>query len=381
MGVVLRPGFWIAVILAPVLAFGQAPRQLSATVSPAPAVVSNGLPPSPEIAPAASPEATEEPAVSPTVPQESPHAEVVDDPVDGEPVPAALAARRPLAVVIENHPAARPQWGLSLASRVYEALTEGGITRYLAIFGPRDADRIGPVRSARIQFLDYVLELDAAFAHVGGSANALDLIPELHIRDLNEFRYAAPYRRVRRPQLSFEHTVFASTRALRVLIDRRGWGGPVSIAHPVWKDDPAPDLRPPRQTVTVDFSKPAYRVVWVYRSETNDYQRFLAGVPDTDAATGEVVHAKSIAIAVIPRFHGRTLIGEDTWTFADIGSGRAWVVQDGTVAEGRWQKPSRADRLRFLGPAGEEQAFDRGQQWVEIVPPEVAPVVAAAASR
>ncbi len=372
MGVVLRPGLWIAIILVAVLAFGQAPRQSLATVSVEPPAMP-AVSPEPPVAP--------EPGVSPTVAQDPPRPGVVDDPVDGEPVPAALAVRRPLAVVIENHPAARPQWGLSLASRVYEALTEGGITRYLAVFGPRDADRIGPVRSARIQFLDYVLELDAAFAHVGGSANALDLIPELHIRDLNQFRYAAPYRRIRRPQLSFEHTVFASTRALRALIDRRGWGGPVSIAHPVWKDDAAPTLRPPGQTLTIDFSTPAYRVAWVFRPETNEYQRFLAGLPDTDAATGEFVYAKSVAVAVIPRIHGRTQIGEDTWTFADIGSGRAWVVQDGTVAEGRWQKPSRTDRLRFFDAAGEEQAFDRGRQWVEIVPPEVTPVIAAAALR
>jgi len=303
----------------------------------------------------------------------------VDDPVDGEPVPEALAARRPLAVVIENHPAARPQWGLSLASRIYEAITEGGITRYLAIFGPNDAARVGPVRSARIQFLDYVLELDAALAHAGGSANALDLITTLRIKDLNQFRYADPYRRIRRPELPLEHTMFASTRALRELIDRRGWGGRVSITHPVWKDDASPGLRPPGQTVSIDFSTPAYRVVWVYRPEANDYQRFLAGVPDTDAATGEVVYTKSIAIAVIPRVHGRTRIGEDTWTFADIGSGRAWVVQDGAVDEGRWQKPSRTDRLRFLSAAGKEQAFDRGRQWIEIVPPEVTPVIASAA--
>ena len=306
---------------------------------------------------------------------ETARVQLVDDPVTGEPEPEDRAARRPLAIVIENHPNARPQWGLSLASRVYEAITEGGITRYLAVFGANDADRVGPVRSARTQFLDYVVELNAAFAHVGGSANALDLIEALRIKDINQFWNARPYRRIQTPHLAFEHTVFASTTALRVLIGRRGWSARVSLDHPTWKDDPAPCLRPPSQTVTIDFSTPAFRVSWVYRPSFNDYQRFLAGVPDVDAATGQVVSAKSIAIAVIPRVHGRTRIGEDTWTFSDIGSGKAWVVQDGTVAVGRWQKPSRTDRLRFLDAAGGEQAVDRGRQWIEIVPPEVIPVI------
>jgi hypothetical protein len=298
----------------------------------------------------------------------------VDDPVNGEPEPEDLAARRPLAIVIENHPNARPQWGLSLASRVYEAITEGGITRYLAIFGANEADRVGPIRSARTQFLNYVVELNAAFAHVGGSANALDMIETLRIRDINQFQHARQYRRIRAQGLAFEHTVFASTRSLRGLIDRRGWGAPVSIDHPAWKGDAPQDLRPPSQTVTIDFSTPAFRVAWVYRPASNDYQRFLAGMPDFDAATGEFVFAKSVAIAMIPRVHGRTRIGEDTWTFSDIGSGRAWVVQDGTVTVGWWQKPSRTDRLRFLDGSAGEQAFDRGRQWIEIVPPEVTPV-------
>jgi hypothetical protein len=50
------------------------------------------------------------------------------------------------------------------------------------------------------------------------------------------------------------------------------------------------------------------------------------------------------------------------------------VIQDGTVTVGWWQKPSRTDRLRFLDGSAGEQAFDRGRQWIEIVPPEVTPV-------
>src|SRR5438445_1028910 len=202
---------------------------------------------------------------------ETARVQLVDDPVTGEPEPEDRAARRPLAIVIENHPNARPQWGLSLASRVYEAITEGGITRYLAIFGANDADRVGPIRSARTQFLNYVMELNAAFAHVGGSANALDMIEALRIRDINQFQHSPQYRRIRAQGLAFEHTVFASTRSLRGLIDRRGWGAPVSIDHPAWKSDAPPGLRPPSQTVTVDFSTPAYRVAWVYRPAFNDY--------------------------------------------------------------------------------------------------------------
>ena len=46
----------------------------------------------------------------------------------------AWEERRPLGIMIENHPDARPQYGLASADVVYEAVAEGGITRFLAVF-------------------------------------------------------------------------------------------------------------------------------------------------------------------------------------------------------------------------------------------------------
>ena len=303
-----------------------------------------------------------------------PRALLAEDPVSGEPVAPALMSRPLLAVIIENFPDARPQWGLSLTSRVYEAITEGGITRYLAVFGPNyDADRIGPVRSVRTQFLDYVLELDAPVAHVGGNSDALDVIHTLQIKDLDEFHYAAAYRRIFKPHLALEHTMYTSIQALRAVAGQRATGDEAD-GHAPWKEDVPFESRPAAQDATIDFSFPEYRVVWRYRRDGNDYQRVLAGSPDIDAATGVPVTARSIAIAVVPRVHGRTRIGEDTWTFSTVGSGRAWIVQDGAVTEGQWQKRWRTDRLRFYDGTGHEVPVNRGRQWVEIIPPEVSPV-------
>ncbi len=303
-----------------------------------------------------------------------PPLQIPADPLAGEPVPSEVAHRRLIGIIIDNHPAVRPQWGLSAASRVYEAITEGGVTRYLAMYGPRDADRIGPVRSARTQFLHYASELDVSLAHVGGNEDALVLIDQLHLDDLNQFQYPEAYRRIFRRGVAFEHTVFTSTEALRSLVTRNGWGEVPPLDPPRWKDDLPAERRPASQQVTVNFSDPRFRVSWGYRPDSNDYERMLAGAPDIDAATGTVLTAKVIAIAVVPRTRGRTRIGEDTWTFSDLGSGTAWVIQDGTVVEGIWRKSSPTDRLRFFGGNGAEIAFDRGPEWIEIIPPEVTPV-------
>jgi len=106
--------------------------------------------------------------------------------------------RRPLAVMIENHTEARPQSGLSSADIVYEAVAEGGITRFMALFYCNLADiQVGPVRSARTYYLDWLGEYDALYAHVGGAntpgpADALGQIIRYEVKDLNQFSIGFP---------------------------------------------------------------------------------------------------------------------------------------------------------------------------------------------
>ncbi|MBM2821184.1 MAG: hypothetical protein HW405_944, partial [Candidatus Berkelbacteria bacterium] len=111
-------------------------------------------------------------------PKKTTPAETTTNLLEGTQTDKTLAGRHPLAIIIENHPAARPQIGLDKASIIYEAITEGGITRFMAIYGPRDADKIGPVRSLRTFFLDWSHEYQAFLAHVGGNIDALDRVPQ-----------------------------------------------------------------------------------------------------------------------------------------------------------------------------------------------------------
>lgn len=71
----------------------------------------------------------------PVVPEE-PEKIAYTAPLTGLPVDKPASAR-PLAVMINNAPTARPQSGLSQADIVYEVLAEGGITRLIGIFQSR----------------------------------------------------------------------------------------------------------------------------------------------------------------------------------------------------------------------------------------------------
>lgn len=135
--------------------------------------------------------------------------------------------RRPLGIMVENSTDARPQSGLSSADVIYEAVAEGGITRFLNIFYCDDAKYIGPVRSARIYFVkllqgygEYPLYAHVGGANTDGPADALGEIDDLGwagYNDLNQFSVPFPnfwrdYDRL--PNRATEHTVYTSSAKL-----------------------------------------------------------------------------------------------------------------------------------------------------------------------
>ena len=96
---------------------------------------------------------------------------------------------RPVAVTINNHPLARPQSGLSDADIVYEFITEGNVTRLLAIFQSELPEQIGPIRSARDYFIDMAKGLDAFYVAHGYSPDALALLNSGYVDHVNGMRY------------------------------------------------------------------------------------------------------------------------------------------------------------------------------------------------
>ena len=98
--------------------------------------------------------------------------------------------------MVENSLAARPQSGLSQAGVVFEALAEGGVTRFMALYQDTTPTNVGPIRSARPYFIEWAMGFDAAYAHVGGSPVALSDIKAWNVQDLNQFYYGGYYHRI-----------------------------------------------------------------------------------------------------------------------------------------------------------------------------------------
>lgn len=278
-----------------------------------------------------------------------------------------LASRRPLAVVVENHPDARPQSGLSQADLVYETVAEGGITRFLAIYQTRQAENIGPIRSARTYFADIANELGAVFAHVGGNSDVLaDLKANQWPRLLNLDQFFNDQLFHRISQRPMPHNVYSSVEKLYSFTKTDE--AQEQKSYPEWLYTDAFAGSPGADKVVVKFSEPAYEASYVYSSSKAAYERYLAGRPHLDAEGNSPIYTKNIIVQSVRTWSVKT---DTPLSIAmDLSSGGpAYVFAQGRVVVGAWKKASDG-RTRYYDSAGKEIGLLRGVTWVELVPEE-----------
>lgn len=287
--------------------------------------------------------------------------------LNGTLVPADIAERRPIAVVIDNHPDARPASGLSEADVVYETLAEGGITRFLAIYQTKAPENVGPIRSARVYFNELAAEWGAIYAHVGGNSDALAVLKTGSypgLANADQYFYEPYFHRVK--TRSAPHNVHTSIDQLRQLAKDNQWSTQTEAA-PWTYQQPSPQDHSNEQAITIPFSTPKYTVSYTYDPVKNVYIRKLGGGTATD--NGVAIAPTNVLIQFAQSFPTKTdTIGSISFNL-DRG-GKATIITNGVAVKGSWKKV--AGRTRFYTETGAEVTLSPGQTWVEIVPVELA---------
>ena len=300
--------------------------------------------------------------------------------------------RRPLAVMIENHDDSRPQSGLSKADVVYEAVAEGGITRFLTIYycaASAFDTLLGPIRSARTYYLDWTMEYDASFVHVGGAAcdasvdpraRSLCQIGEYGIRDIDQWGYYGGYPYFWRDYdklghpVATEHTMHSTTEKLWEVAKKAGYEAEdeegISWADNFrpWRFKEEAEEKGEVDKIEIDFWKghEDYSVSWQYDIETNEYKRSHTTEEHLDFNTKEQLKAKVVVVQktkeIGPVDEHKHLLYQTT------GSGELLVFQDAKVIKGKWAQKDKASRTIFYDSQDREIELNRGKIWVEIVP-------------
>jgi hypothetical protein len=302
----------------------------------------------------------------PVTKQEEKSETPVKAPLTGLATDEEKAKRRPLGVVIENSPEARPQSGLLEADVVYETVAEGGITRMLAIYQSKDSSEMGPVRSARFYFIDWLSELSAVFVHVGGNIMALDEIAAKKIPDINQFYWSGYF--WRDSARYAPHNVYTTTAKLYAAIKKAGYDKSFELRKLNFKEEPALEQRGVAQNISIPFSTPLFTVGYAYDRTNNDYVRSLAGVLHKDKRTGQAIRAKNIIVQFESITNIKSRDGVTTGKIGTIGTGKAIIFQDGKATVGSWKKDSRNSQTVISDSTGVEIKLNPGQTWFEVVP-------------
>ncbi len=285
----------------------------------------------------------------------------------------ALLDRRPLAIKVSNFPrSARPQAGLSRADLLFEYYTEGGSTRFMAMYYGQEADRVGPIRSARVEDTRIVPLYDAILVHVQAYQDVWDQMYNSGIDFINEFPAACPAICRDANEKIKENSAFGNTAELtkyagivRLLRGRPNLNGMLfDSATPAGGGDAA--------SLWVRFSAAAL-AEWRFDAVSDSYLRFSenesgALVALNDRVTGRQLSVANAVILFVPfnRFVGKTTTAE-MWDLNLSGEGKAVFFRDGNVFEGTWKRVSASQPLQLLGPSGSLFPLQPGSTWIGVI--------------
>ena len=279
-------------------------------------------------------------------------------------------ANRPATcIMIENSPDARPQSGLGEAGIIYEAIAEGGITRFMAIFQEAQPQFIGPVRSVRMAYAELAKPYHCSIAHVGGSDNALQLIRNNSaFRDIDQFFNDASYWRERTRYAP--HNVYTSFEKLDELNKRKGYTSSEFTGFTRIKPDTNPETpEKAAKSIKISMSSDLFSPVYTYNEETRKYARSHAygGAHYSVTRDGQLSQNSSdVVIAMKVNSYNRS--GTPYADYTTTGSGDAYIFQAGGVIEGQWKRENADAELRFVDKDGEDIPLVRGQVWISLYP-------------
>lgn len=276
----------------------------------------------------------------------------------------AKPERRPLAVMVDNHPDARPQTGLDRADVVYEAPAEFGIPRFLALYANEDVGTLGPVRSARPYFVAWASEYEPVYFHAGGSPQAITWLEQMQMDSVDALRD---------PVGGFErttdrvapHNLYMDTGEIREsLKDEMGttdgsWGGLRFGERPTvgTADGKGVALTYPT----------GYQVAYTYDEPSGRYMREMEGKPHLDRESKEQLGADVLIVQSVDFLE----IEGDAYGRLEAavkGEGRALIFQDGRMIDGRWSKDKRDAPTIYTDAEGRPVTLKEGTVWIQVMP-------------
>ena len=288
---------------------------------------------------------------------------------------------RPVSVMVDNQPAARPQSGLISADVVFEVVDEGGVTRFVSIFSSSQPDLVGPVRSMRPYYAEIAAGFDSIYVFWGTAPYFYIYVENLGLDYLSPLgdgtgassitaNFADPGSgkgadAIRDTTRVAPHNAYVGIPRMLEIAQEQGYAleGGQSPFH--FKEDAPESGRGDISDIALNFSQQTFKVDFKYDSATNKYMRYVAGQPNTDRESGEQISVNNVVVLITDIKNSGDEAGH--MIVRTTQSGDAYYFFDGNVIEGTWSRTSPLEPFQFRDKDGKNILVNRGQSWVAMI--------------
>lgn len=270
---------------------------------------------------------------------------------------------RMIGVMVNNHPKARPQTGLSKADVVFEILAEGRITRFLALFQSDLPDVIGPIRSAREYYFNLATDYDALYIYHGAANFVNDMISDQGIEHINGSNYDNDGNLFKRESFrEAPHNSYLQTDAISGVASEKGYATTFDYKElPFLEEEETIDGDVATNIEIVYSENLNHKVAFDYDADTGRYMRSSDGERTVEQETEEPIGVENVF--VVETHH--EVIDDDGRRAVDMESGGdAYLFQQGKMLEVEWKND---DGQIIPVKDGEPVGFVPGQTWINVV--------------
>jgi hypothetical protein len=246
---------------------------------------------------------------------------------------------------------------------VYETITEGGITRFNAIFHSTIPDELGSVRSGRNSDVSIVPQYGALFVFSGSNSEVLQQFDTMIPVRISEGNAGKSFYRVQ--QKFAPHNLYFNPNL--------GYERFEELGHDIYTDEPMGllfgenDMESagwrPANEMFVPFSATIFDVTWKYDNDLGAYLRYINGEKQVDESDGtRQVRAQNVVVISAPYGSGG---GGGTLALNLTGSGNAMLFQNGMCIDVTWNTEGPHPPV-LTNSSGETIYFKPGQTWFQV---------------
>ena len=282
------------------------------------------------------------------------------------------AGKKLVGVVVENHPGARPQWGMSTPDVVFEYEVEGGISRMLWLYANPDEmpAMVGPVRSMRHDIVELARGYDLVFVHCGGSYIARDKMASYNgaLTDFDEQRSASCFFRNTTRDTAIEHRLVLRGDSFRTAYANLGSETVTDAAHQnilKFADVNTPFRPTEANCGSVHFEYSGYYTyTFNFNAATGLYEANINGSPRVDDQNIQCAY-KNLVLLYVDMVDMGTEKGHQDLLLEK--GGRGIYATNGGYMSVTWQKGTDTDMLRLYDANGAELTLNAGNSYIGLV--------------